>query len=976
MTIRKDISVIQNLWHDAQRVDQEDMDTEQNQNNSINAATVNNHFGSGILPNALIQTVLFDSDDLNSTQAAILAANNFDGIGLAAHAQPSESNLGNQLEVELTDSDVFGRLSVKVAIIGLSFDNTLQMDRFYFHKNEKQVTSKHYKTILTILTNDFKGNNNCSRTLGGRLVIRETASFQLSRDALMVAQDVEPDLFWRDFKVSDLNVSLFDTIQTGMGSEYSADGLNINITGTSDRELAANDVTSQVGQKFQAKTNNIQKITLLLGARPDDAAAEANKFDWTGDLVISVYPLQTSVSCPTDLVPELAIDFDPDSVPLAQLSYSQATLRDYGYVLTDVLQPIDFVFNATSIASVNSTGTIEADKFYAITMRRSGAATAGTIFIGTGNDRLDDSRVTLFSGVWVDVPEEDLWFQVWTDAAKLADGQAYDAGTGIQIDKTETDSATGATIDKESRYYALADTGENILNTAVVQAVTTESVTVQDERTGNPIQSRQQFTPSFSFVNDANLADLKSISEPLIIGAMQDTNPKINPTIQGSMTLPGLVRGDSFCIINPDPDLLSHNLLGSKLIPNDTYTALDYRIFKVTVCTDGYGDVLGNGEISSDDIAAASALIGESHFYNSTQSKIADGTVDIYQLLRADVDGDGYVTSNDVDLITQYVNRQINSFAAGSSFTRMCLRVQPSIGRMDGYFDCDGYVRLDGYTGLNIVNASDLTAAELIYDGYLLLPTMELSDPTFLTVPFPEVTFTVQPQPFWQDYLLAETSQTRQVPASFTSTEAIVPADCTSSLTFTCEDRNDVTPEVDPGRNDFFVPDHLVIGNGEILRPNGDNYKIDLEIGTVILQLPQVPLDESAINIFDKFVADRGDGRTIAGYPAMRYSDCSTVQPTDLAAGKVRFSVALQALVPNLDGYDIDGYGVIVNNIIGVYMDHSTGIVKLTISDLEEDSVFMTLVTKLQIQVFLKKGGWNNNVLTINSSEVEGLISS
>lgn len=974
MTKRTDVSAIENLWHDAQLVDQTDMTVEQNRNNQIDAAIIQNHFSSGVLPAAPLQNVLFDSDALTSTQAALAAANNFDGGGIDAQVQPSDINLGNQLEIELTGSKVFGRLSTKVAIIGLAFDGTIQIDKFYFYRNGKQVTSKHYKKILSIFFNDFKGNKNCSRNNGGSIVIRETASFQLSNDPLMIAQNIEPDVFWRDWKVPNLNITLFNTIQNGIGPEFSVDALQINITGRPNHSLLASDVVSQVGQKFAANTNNIQKITLLLGATRDDAQPIEDIFDWSGDLIISLYPLQTTTTCPTDIIPQLAIDFDPSSQPLAQLSFDQGALLDLGYVLTDVLQPVDFVVNATKIASASS-GVIIPNNYYAITVKRSGAANSGNILIGTGNDRLDNSRVTLFNNVWVDVAEEDLWFEVWTDAAKVADGQGYDAGNGIELTKTSIDQITGATIDNQARYYSLSDTGENVLNAGIIQALLQESLTTQDERTGSDIFSRQQFVPSFSFVNNAGLTSLKNIGEPLIIGCAQDTNPKQNPTLNKNQSLPGLAKGDTFCIVDPDPDLLSLNLLGSKLIPNIN-GGNDFRIFRATLCVDGYGDVNGDGYIDALDITRASALIGESVHSPSTQVKINSGEIDTLELLRADVDGDGYITSNDLDLLTSYVARTINSFPVGSSFTHLCLQVQQSIGRYDGYFDCDGYVRLDGYGGINIVDPDSLSPSELIYDGYISQPMIEL-DSTFTAVPFPGVNYRVVAQPFWQPYLVAFGSDVRLVSATFSFPNEIVKQSCSPATTFECQDRNEITPVCDPGRNDFFIPDNLIIGRGEVLRPDGSNYKVDVEIGTVILQLPQVPLSESAINIFDKFVSDRGDGFTRAGYPAMRYSDCTTVQAADLFLNKIRFNVSLQSFSPNLDGYtDDDGYGIIVDPIIGCYLDPTTGILKLTLKDLVDDPIFMTLVTKIQIIVYLKKAGWNNPPLIINPNEIVGLISS
>ena len=126
----------------------------------------------------------------------------------------------------------------------------------------------------------------------------------------------------------------------------------------------------------------------------------------------------------------------------------------------------------------------------------------------------------------------------------------------------------------------------------------------------------------------------------------------------------------------------------------------------------------------------------------------------------------------------------------------------------------------------------------------------------------------------------------------------------------------------------------------------------------------------------DKFIVDRGDGFTNGGFPAMRYADCTTVQPEDLALNRIRFDISIQAFVPNIDGYtEEDGYGIIIDDIIGVHMDHTTGILKLTIKDLFVDPIFMTLVTKIQILVLLKKAGWNNNVIVVEPSQIQGLLS-
>src|SRR5690606_22901381 len=190
MANRNKVSIPFNLWNDSQRVDRDDMNSEPDRNVQADAAIVNIHFGSGVIPDAIEQKVLFDSDNLTQEHSSLVVSNDFDGTGIDPHLQPTDINLGEQVEVELTGAEVSGRFSVKVLVIGLDFQGVPQYDRFEFYKNEKQLTKKHYSRILTVFFNDFKGNNNCSRNRGGRVVIREVQSYQLSRDAIMSSQDL------------------------------------------------------------------------------------------------------------------------------------------------------------------------------------------------------------------------------------------------------------------------------------------------------------------------------------------------------------------------------------------------------------------------------------------------------------------------------------------------------------------------------------------------------------------------------------------------------------------------------------------------------------------------------------------------------------------------------------------------------------------------------------------------------------------
>lgn len=1005
MTIRKPVSVIHNSFYDGQRVDQVDMTVEQDRNVNKDASIVQNHFGSGILLKSFSQAIVFDTDDLFPDQVALTISNDFDGTGLRPLAQPSDSTLGNQLEVELTDSDVNGnttvggRLSSKVLIVGLDFNGELQYDALYFYKKEKQVTKKHYARILSVFFNDFYGNNNCSRNLGGRFIIRESASMQLSRDPIMISQDVEPNLFFRDFKISnvsstgDILLTLAQAIQAGIGVTYNVDDLGINTTVKRNVYLDAGDVTTKIAQKFKAETNNIQKLTILLGVSKNTSGTIAEWFDWSGELVINVYELQSTVTCYSQLVPELAIEYDPDPEPILQFSLDKDDLEDLGYVLSDVLQPVDLVVSNYNVGS-SSNPRIEVGKYYAISINRGGDSSTGILFTGVGNSVSDYSRLSIYSGgTWTDVSEEDLWFQVWTDAAKVSDGMAYDDGNGMQIDKT-TENELGATIDYSFDQNAFSDNGQNTLNTAVLEAIKEQSDQEQDERTGNTVYSRQMFEPQLSFVTNTQLTTLRETTEPLVIGCARDTNAKSNSTITGTQLYPGLAYDNKYIVVGPDVSLTSQRLIGSRLIPDSSSSSNTYKIVKTQLCTDGYGDVNGDGVVDEADAIRVAQLIGESLELESTQNKILAGDITVLELLRADVDGDGYITSTDATLILNYVGRNINSFPVGSSFTHLEIEVQNETGRFDGYYDCgDGYIRLDGYTpgtdgyytDNNIIAIGDLTEAQLKYYGYNGLPDLASDNVNFSTTPWIDsVDFSIVPTAFWQDYLMQFSSKGRLVPVVFTSidtssTEYMDSSNnCTEDSESICNDNLNLDEDsCEPGQNNVFIPDNLIMGSGQILNKNGNYYKPDIEVYPIVLELPpEIQFENAILDIFTKFVLDRGDGTTAAGYTAPKFADCTTVSAAALVSNQVRFDVSIQSIYPNFDGYTLDdGYGIIIDDIIGINIDQSTGIMTLSAKDIDHSTVYPELRTKILITVYLKKSGWNNTPLTVPYNQISGLFS-
>ena len=1052
MTIRKPVSAQKNVWFDSQQVGEEDLALEQNANDQVVSSLINNHVGNGVVPQDLVQNILLDTSVIQPTVGTL------DGKPLQPSAQPSDTIGGVQLAIDLTGSNAAGRKRIKVAVFGLDFAGNLQYDTFYFSKNDRQVTARHYTQVLSVLINDMLGANDKSFNLGGKLVVSEAPPFAVSRDTVMVGQTAEPNLFFRDFYLDAAYATLGSLISSAT-SGYNTDGLGISTGYKQLRKLMVNDVSTQLGQKFKATTTNIQKLTLLMAVENTVTPLDLT---WSGDLVVSIYALQSSVSSPSDLVPSLAIDYPPNNLPLAQVSFNYTTLQNNGTVLNGNLQPVEFVFSNTPVAN----GILTVGNYYVVTVKRSGSANKCNLMLPVGSDRLTDARVTIFNGTtWVDIPEEDLWFQVSTDAVKVTDGQAYDAGQGITLPKVANDPRTGAAIDNALKNISFSS---SLPFYGVLKAETFLSGEVQDQRTGNPVMSRQQLVPNVSLVNSTELTRLRSIGEPLVLGSVQDRNVKIidaaNSTISSSFYHHGLFKNKVAIKLNEannDPTnnlhlltaLFNGDLTEAKFTPNSSQPNTFYRIASTQVLTMKYGDLNGDGIVDDDDSAAMPGLLGESlnmspsaadystgtNYFTSASPvtytikdsvgtvlrtataqlivDAVDGTVAVVRdmsfnfttltnlltcsmtisgsssnnngvfninllkdlnnvqfkkqyrdvnyllrTLRADISNDGYIHSDDASYLTDYTlgvqpipALTLPQSRIGTTFRVLLLTLENFVDRNDDYPN-------------NVTNRSTSVHTD---------PDVLMADATFQSHQYSSpIPFTITKRLAWRSDLVAVSSKAKFVPASFSSVTAAplytVPAGIDSAS-------YPVTTDFDPGRNDVFVPQNLIMGpGGQLVNKDGSAYKVDYEVGVIVFNAPIKDFTtERSINVLSDFVADfNNNGTTRLGYRAMRFADGSYVKNgTALALNQLRFTVSLQAFSPDLDGYSVDGYtGIIVDDRMGVYFDPMTGILKLNFSHLKEDLVALTLSTKVQITVYLKKAGFNNPPMFIDSATMANIL--
>ena len=772
--------------------------------------------------------------------------------------------------------------------------------------------------------------------------------------------------------------------------------------------------------------------------------------------------------------------------------------KDDGIVLDSVPQPVDFIFSNTPAAVGN---LIQSGNYYCIAANRAGNANQCDILIATGGDDIANSNATVFTGdLWVDLPTQDLWFRIWTDASKVADGQAYDTGNGVTIPKTTTDPTTQATIDYT---FGPQQFVGNDTFSAVLTATNVESDQVPDARTGEPVESRQQLEPQVTLLGTIDVTNLENTTEPLILGTISDKNIKLFNTasviIDSTLYSATIVNNTMSIRIVDDPTdvvrfdtsvsglataLLNGNLVGAMIAPDGTNPTVTYRVATAKLCSMIVGDVDGNGIIDENDLNLLNSYIGYNMniglpqqtiittsgmslgsittftngyetliqpFANlfsvqfqlvdpNSNTVIADGydgvlvanpndprlaqftsasvnfntivgltsyqlviltntnranyggfniisldsiadvlTIQkvflnentIGQLLRADIDGDFVITFIDGYLLESYIERLPLSQSPTTTYPAPTTNPYTKIGtrfnvielELEQFID-----RTDDYAANPATRATSVHPLPDIFldDGYF-------AGHDFYHFPVP-IIFTEQLT--WDNSLIITNSTPKLVPSVFTSNNGALNISSCLINGVQCN-VYPITPPFDPGTIDYFVPNNLIIGTGDIHRPDGDFYKVDFELGTIVLEIPDGLFgSERTIDIFNDFIVDvTGNGATKLGFPSMRFADCSFVGSNALADDQIRFSVAVQSFSPNVDGYSSDGYyGAIVDGKMGVSIDYTTGLLTLNFSNLYQDPVLQTLSTKIQINVFLKKGGFNNQPLFVDSTQVQNML--
>lgn len=912
-------------YYDFQKIDLEDMRVEQTSNLSTSAANFDAVAGSGILLDSPEELVVFDSDALDTYQQGLDAISAFDGQGILETPYLVKDQVGgSQLAIAVTDTRLGGFLKMSVYVLGKTFEDVLIYEVVEIGANITEITHNHFTEVTNILFQNFLGNTNTtvdgygSFDVGGRVVITEASSLRLSRDLIAAEQILEPNMSFRNFKTATAGKSLSITLSEAIGVSNDVNDLDINTTNANTRLFEVGGSTSIIyGQKFKLKSNNIQKVSILLSLTSGST--------FSGTLVLGIRQLQTADTATTEFLPDDEISFDPDISSIEEIAVDVNDLAERGYILNDEPQIVDFLFTGSNLSNPALSNLVE-DTFYVLTIRRTGSVVTGTIVIEEATNSDADLRLTVFdSNVWTDISTSTMWFRIWSDSVKASSGIAYDAGIRVVAPKI-IENTSGVMVQGEVKDIDLTITSEDSQNYVLLQNTDEYTRYETHPRTGDLVASRKVDAALISVLEQADVEELMNAGDDVVLlGRVRDRNPRSNPTITGTLEYPCLAFNNTITIVNPGSDLLTQNIVGSTIVPNTLSPSISYRVTSQTTYTDLYGDLNGDGVIDLDDLVRLIELDGYATDLNggtvlaATQlAAVLNGSVTVEELLRADVTGNGLITEAvDGVALTDFIDNG-TAFAAGSSFTRVVLELESII---------------------NPILYTDSSANSTL--------SIEDNDPDLIdNVTFSTINYEINFIPTWEPENIEIIDLRRYVVATF--------------LDFNVSDLTS-TPE-SGGQNSQFIPGDLYI-SGSVLNIDGTNHPLDYERNIIEIELPEGDT-AGEFNLFTNFVSG-----------IMKFSDDTFVSSSAITNNQIKFEVSISSYSKLLDGYD--GYAsdsLDVNEAIGTYIDHSTGLLRINADNITYNVLYPQLRTRILVAVSLKKAGFKSSVVRVTTDDLSRIL--
>lgn len=1004
-------------FFDGQRVTESDLDTEQIHHRNLASNIILDFHQNGVVRDSIFESkVLFDtslpgeySANQNKSESKI-SAGKYDGTAIYFDRQPSDTTYGNRLEITASNLSIGGRLNAKVLILGLVYSSLktqgeLVAEVIEFDANTTKLTRNYYTRVIAVFFNNFSGGKGkteyslseesfATNLNDGKIVFRESEPLKVFPKTASFSQVESPNYGLASFITSSTSRSIEDEIKLALGTTYSFNELYFELAPSKEFLFESGaDQTIQYGQKFLAKTNNIQRIDLLLYVQKDNEAAVGSEYDFSGEIVVSIHRLLDDISCITDPNPENLLDFDPNPSPIMEVSYSQDDFEELGVKLNENPQVVSIDLSSTLIADPNIEPSLKEDSFYAVLVSRRGNNSTGTVGIPAGyykparksdngqdlnpleRFKRQDFRLIEYDPVnssYVDYPDLSMWIIIHSDTVEITDGQAYTTdGFPISVPKT-VDFVGSTKIPFFLDNIPLSSVAEGDKNYVVLYREDEFVDPATHPRTGNFVYTSIKDAPSIGVLTQEEL-DSQLDEYPLILSRITDTNVRDAQDITGAADKPGLVERDYALFVNPSSTLLSSNLIGRIFTPDlDCECNSRYRITNVECDVLKLGDLDGDGKYTSDDIQLLLNVVGNTLGTQTSERKILGGEVDLLSFLQSDLNADGTVDGEDIELLEDAIDGYVN-FEAEETFKVLKVYLENMLdednfpklfdsseatstalsGVTNSATDIITFTVDKEQTGLAIrpgdkitIPAASADAGEYFvvskeFNIDLLEVTLTLEDssggtPSFngssgfdlvinsgsavnmfadnlnlLKTPYAEKNWSISFSGVLHEESQIEACDLRR----FVETNIIEEA----SSSCICETEVCIQPDVCSPKlkNQKILPNDLFIPSGEIYSEPGVPYHGDIEYSTISIAMPPGTIEDCQIDLYNNFIKSyAGTCNTASGYPAMLFSDGTYVGcedsggETDITKGRVKITQCIASLHVDalVDGYAVDGY--------------------------------------------------------------------
>tara|TARA_R110001583_G_scaffold16234_13_gene66313 strand:- start:4043 stop:8185 length:4143 start_codon:yes stop_codon:yes gene_type:complete len=557
------------------------------------------------------------------------------------------------------------------------------------------VTKNYYKKIVAVMFNNLSGGEGASKSNSlvysenrvsannGKIIFKEAEPLFVFPKTVISSQDSSPNYDLANFASSSIARDLREELVLGLGSNYNFADLYYELDSKEKIKFEKDgDTTASFGQKFLCKSTNIQRVDLLFSVDRDDDRSDGAEYDFSGDIVVSLHELATEISSRNSVVPENAIDYDPASSPIAEISLSQEDLATLGYKISGIPQAISFDFSNTLVADPTIEPSVYPDKHYAILISRRGSNRVGTLVMDKGYDekyrkslngqdlnvldlyKKQTSRFFEYDpiyGKYLDDPDSSLWFRIHSDTVEVINGIAYtEDGTSVSIPKT-SEYVGDSKISHFVENIPLSTVSEGEPNYIVLKKADKFVRPSTHPRTGNFVYTRIEDTPHIYSITKSELEEFDENTMPIILSRVVDKNVRSAEPITGIFNKPGFVDHNKIYIHEPSASLLDSNLINRVITPDvDCQCGSRYRIVKAEKLEVMAGDLNNDGSITSADVIELLNVVGNTINSETTERKILGGELSIVSFLQSDLNSDDTVDGFDIELLEDAVDGYVN----------------------------------------------------------------------------------------------------------------------------------------------------------------------------------------------------------------------------------------------------------------------------------------------------------------------------